>query len=67
MPQYRTKTGDMLDAICFKYYGQHGYEPMVLDANPGLSIRNPIYPSGLIIELPEKPTSDTKATVRLWD
>ena len=65
--QYRTKSGEMLDAICYKYYGTHGEEPNVLKANPGLADRDPVFPAGLLIELPDKIQSDSKTTVRLWD
>lgn len=57
----------MLDHICFKFYGKHGMEPLVLESNHGLADRDPVYPKGLLIELPDVPTTETKATVRLWD
>jgi phage tail protein X len=38
MATYRTRDGDMLDAICLSYYGQaDGYLESVLTANPGLA------------------------------
>jgi phage tail protein X len=43
MATYRTRDGDMLDAICLSYYGQaDGYLESVLTANP--SLQNLIHP-----------------------
>ena len=50
--KYRTKDGDVLDAICAKNYGDtpHQVED-VIAANPGLAALGAVLPSGLIIEL----------------
>ncbi len=67
--QYRTRDGDVLDAICYKFYGsQTGHTEKVLSHNPSLADYGPILPSGIIIDLP-KPSSVTpiKKTIRLWD
>lgn len=67
---YRTKDGDVLDAICARHYGDtpHRVEA-VLDANPGLAAHGPVLPSGILIELPvvEDDATDAPATIRLWD
>ena len=48
---YTTKTGDMLDKICWDYYGpRRGAYEKVMEANPGLSQQGPIL-----------------STVSLWD
>jgi phage tail protein X len=68
MAQYRTKENDMLDAICFKFYGKQSKAvEIVYEANRGLADIGPVLPSGLIIELPEIPSVDTVAAIRLWD
>lgn len=68
MGQYRTKTGDMLDAICHTYYaGQAGATEWVLEANSGLADYGPVLPSGVIIELPDLPPAEQAQTIRLWD
>jgi phage tail protein X len=67
--KYRTKDGDVLDAICAKHYGDtpHQMED-VIAANPGLASLGPVLPSGLIIELPEiEDTAQERPTIRLWD
>ncbi len=67
--KYRTRDGDVLDAICARYYGNtpHRVED-VIAANPGLSSLGPVLPSGLIIELPEiEDTAQERPTIRLWD
>jgi phage tail protein X len=66
---YRTRTGDMIDAICFHYYDgmQSEAVELVYEANRGLADQGPVLPSGLIIELPELPAADATPTVKLWD
>jgi len=67
--KYRTKDGDVLDAICWKHYGsQNGVVEAVLEANPHLSDQGAILATGVIIELPEiEIVSQSENTVRLWD
>lgn len=67
--RYRTKDGDMLDAICWKYYGQQaGAVEIVLEANPGLADVGAVLSAGILIELPELPKPNQIInTVRLWD
>jgi len=68
MMQYRCKDDDMLDAICFKYYGsQVGTSEAVLEANPGLAEYGPLLPAGLVIVLPNIEAPQTEQPVRLWD
>lgn len=66
---YRTRANDMLDAICFEYYGEsQGYTEAVREANPDLAQFGPVLPAGLSIELPD--LEDLKIqpdTIRLWD
>jgi phage tail protein X len=66
--QYRTKTGDMIDAICSHYYGKEsGAVELVYEANRGLAAYGPVLPSTLVIELPELPEAETVQTIKLWD
>ena len=66
--QYLTKQGDMLDAICFKHYGErpHSVEA-VLDANSGLAGYPPKLPAGLIIILPDLGAAIDTSKISLWD
>jgi len=67
--KYRTRDGDVLDAVCARHYGDtpHQVED-VIAANPGLAALGPVLPSGVIIELPEvKDAALERPTIRLWD
>ena len=68
MPEYRTKDGDMLDAICYRYYGsQSGAVELVLAANQNLSRQSEQLPAGVIITLPDLPSQTKDITpIRLW-
>lgn len=64
---YRTKQGDVLDAIVFKYYeGQAGALEQVLEANEGLAEHGAILPAGLVVVLPDLPKPAAKESVTLW-
>ena len=66
--QYRTKTGDMLDELCWRYYKQQsGAVEFVLNANPGLADIGPVLPANIVIQLPELPEPVTEVQpIRLW-
>lgn len=65
--KYRTKPGEMLDAVCRHYYGPRiGTIELVLKANPGLAKLGPVMPENTIIELPPLPVREEK-TVVLWE
>ncbi|MBI2235374.1 MAG: tail protein X [Magnetospirillum sp.] len=66
--RYRTRQGDRLDAICWRYYGRESAAEAVYEANPGLAGFGPILPAGLEIELPDlaEPVS-APTMVKLWD
>ena len=68
MATYRTRDGELLDAICLSYYGQSGgYVESVLAANPGLAEIGPVYSAGLLIELPDLPAQpQSQESIRLW-
>ncbi len=67
---YRTRDKDMLDKICYDYYGQtsHRIVEMVLEANPSLADYGTIFPAGLSIKLPDlEPQQNFSSSVKLWD
>lgn len=67
---YRTIDGDMVDAICYRHYGNSRGSTLeaVLTANPGLAARGPVLPAGVDIYLPDiaQPTTDTPGQIQLW-
>lgn len=66
--KYRTKPGDMLDAICHAYYdGRAGATELVLEANPGLANLGPVIPENTVIELPELPETEDESAIVLWE
>ncbi|MGI0120275.1 tail protein X [Zooshikella sp. RANM57] len=50
---YRTKDGDVVDAICCQLYGRSDVAPDVYDLNPGLSSYGPVLPAGIMLRLPD--------------
>lgn len=69
MATYVTRDGDMLDAICAKFYGSttNRVTEQVLEANFGLADRGPLLPAGLEITLPEIERPAQQQGIRLWD
>ena len=69
MAQYRTRDGDILDAICKAWYSESSrYTEAVLEANPGLADLGPMLPAGVVIDLPEFPELSVRpGLIRLWD
>lgn len=66
--QVRTHQGDTVDALCWRHLGTtQGVVERALELNPGLAQRGPVLPAGVLIELPEAPTTTTRPTVNLWD
>ena len=67
MAQYVTKDGDVLDGICWRYYGYTaGSTETVLEANRGLEQYDAIFDAGIVIELPDIETPPVDDTVKLW-
>jgi phage tail protein X len=65
---YTTKTGDMLDKVCWDYYGARaGAYEKVLAANPTLARRGPVLPAGLVLVMPDIPAQEQAGTISLWD
>ncbi len=69
MIDYITREGDMLDLICFRYYGEsRDYTEAVRAVNPDLAKYGPILPNGVLVQLPELPELNIQqTTIRLWD
>lgn len=66
--KYRTREGDVLDAVCWQHYGRESAVVAVLEANPGLAGRGPVLPAGLVIDLPPLPEQEPgEGATRLWD
>lgn len=69
MATYITRANDMLDAICFQFYGEsRRFTEAVREVNPDLSHFGPLLPAGVSIELPALDTLSIQPnTIRLWD
>jgi len=66
--KYRTVTGQTVDEIVWKHYGNTlGATEVVLVANPGLADHGPLLPSGLLIDLPDYQPPKPSQGIRLWD
>lgn len=64
---YRTIEGDTADAICHRVFGETaGLTEALLEANPGLADKGPVFAAGLVLQLPEAPKTETRR-VRLYD
>lgn len=67
MITYITKDGDVLDAICWKYYGSTvGTVEKVLEANRHLAELGNIFSAGVKIILPDLTSEEESESVKLW-
>jgi phage tail protein X len=67
MITYVTKDGDVLDAICWKYYGSTtGVVEKVLEANRHLAELGSIFAAGVKIILPDLTREEETESVKLW-
>ncbi len=67
MITYVTKDGDVLDAICWKYYGNtSGTVEKVLEANRHLAELGSIFAAGVKIVLPDLSQEEETESVKLW-
>ncbi len=66
---YRTKEGDTVDLICWRYYGSTAdrITERVLEANLGLADEGAVLPSGVEIVLPDLTVASDDNGVRLWE
>ncbi len=68
MNTYLTRQGDMLDAICWHYYGREGGAvEAVLRANRHLADVGAVLPAGLVIHMPDIEPPQTTQPIKLWD
>ncbi len=67
MIKYRCKDGDIIDAICYRYYGNLDMVEAVFDMNLGLCDRSPILTAGYLINLPDAAVKISKQKINLWD
>ncbi|CAG9000675.1 MAG: hypothetical protein CENE_02675 [Candidatus Celerinatantimonas neptuna] len=63
---YKTRDGDVLDRICYDYYGRESAVIDVYAANPGLASYGVILPAGISILLPVLSRPVAQGT-SLWD
>lgn len=56
MSLYRTKDGDVIDDICFAFYGDadNSIVDAVVVLNPHIAAYDDVMPAGVLIELPTK-------------
>ena len=71
MITYTTKDGDVLDSICWKYYGSTGSFSVgtvekVLEANRHLAELGAIFSAGTKIILPDLALAIEPESVKLW-
>ena len=67
MITYVTKDGDVLDAICWKFYGKtSGILEKVLETNRHLAELGAIFSAGVKIVLPDLPQEEETESVKLW-
>ncbi len=67
MITYITKDGDVLDSICFKYYGStSGVVEKVLEANRHLAELGAVFAAGTKIVLPDLTQDEETESVKLW-
>ncbi len=67
MITYVTKDGDVLDAICWKYYGStSGTVEKVLEANRHLAELGSIFAAGVKIILPDLASEEEAENIKLW-
>jgi phage tail protein X len=67
MITYTTKDGDVLDLICWKYYGStNGTVEKVLEANRHLANLDAVFAAGVKIILPDLTKTEEEKSVKLW-
>lgn len=67
MINYTTKDGDVLDAICWKYYGSTvGTVEKVLETNRHLAELGSVFVAGVKIILPDLTPEEESESISLW-
>lgn len=66
--QITTRQGDVVDQIALAFYGRTGKATeAVLDANPHLADLPPVLPAGVLVTLPDLPTTPERKRLKLWE
>ena len=66
--QITTRQGDVVDQIALAFYGRTvEATEAVLDANPHLADLPPILPAGVVVTMPDLPSTPTKGRLKLWE
>lgn len=67
--RYRTKQGDTIDLIAWRYYGRQDGKVVekLLDANPKVAESGAFLPENQTINLPDIEVAESAKGVRLWD
>lgn len=64
---YTTKDGDVLDAICWKYYGSTvGTVEKVLEVNRHLAELGSVFVAGVKIVMPNLTPEEEPESIALW-
>lgn len=68
MTTYRTKQGDVLDAVVWQFYGRQSNRlvEIVLEANRGLADLEAELPAGTLITLPDPPADEPTERLQLF-
>lgn len=66
MRKVRSKQGDTVDSLCWRYLGTTDAVEQVLALNPGIAEQGPILPAGIIVALPAEIGKESKERVTLW-
>jgi phage tail protein X len=64
-----TRVGDTVGRLLYRYFGtdDDALEAMFWALNPKLALREPKYPAGVVVVLPDKPKPNTERVVTVWD
>lgn len=67
--KYRTVHGDTVDGILWQKLGRNDetITAAFWELNPDAAEQGPIFPSGVVLELPESPSQPVQEVVRVWD
>ena len=68
MLKYRSTDGDIVDDICYRYYGNCEFAADVYAHNSGLAEYGPVLPAGVVIDLPDfTPVQKSNEQISLYD
>ncbi|WP_027858378.1 tail protein X [Marinobacterium jannaschii] len=66
---YRTVHGDTVDGVLWRELGRNDEQVVAAfwELNPDAAEHGPIFPAGIALTLPEKPSRPVAEVVRVWD